>query len=946
LADEAYVFGSFQLVPAQRLLLSNGGSLRLGSRALEVLITLVECAGETVSKDQLISRVWPDTVVDEGALRVHVAAVRKALGDGREGNRFIVSDPGRGYSFVAPVMREQRQGDPAPTPNQPARRGNLPVPLTRVVGRDEVIETVVSRYSQHRLVTIVGPGGIGKTTVAIAAADQMSASFVDGIWFVGLATLVDAALVFTAVAATLGVSSTGVDPLTSLAAWSRDKHMLIVLDCCEHLADAAAPLAEALLQAAPRVCILATSREPLRAEGERVLRLPALEVPSGTAPLSAIDALGYSAVQLFCERAAAVIEGFVLSDADIPDVLEICRGLDGMPLALELAAVQVDVLGIQGLVQGLTHRFDLLNRGRRTALPRQQTLRATIDWSYDLLPKVEKVILRRLAVFRGGFTMEAAGSVIGDEHIRRFEVIEIIANLSQKSLVATDISGDITYHYLLDTTRVYALEKLMEGGEGAAVSRRHADYYEHLLTAVALNDTTANEFADCVREIDNIRAALTWAFSPGGDASVGVRLAAASTPVWLGLSLLAECLSWTRKALEVIDAPENGTRWEMVLRCALGYSLMFTEGLSNTVRTALHRARELADGLQDVDYQLRALAGLASYCHRLEDFRGALDLGRRAETIANSSRDPAVLATADWILGTSLFFLGEYREASTYAERTCQRTSAPAVRRAHLVKLGRDSFVSAGCTMAQALWMRGLVDQCARLARDLLAETQRRDHTLSLCLALTWCGCQIPLWLGDLETAGRAIAQLKDHAEKYSLSGYHAYGSGFEGQLCAKQGNLAHAERMLRSCLEILHHGRSETLYTAFLSDLAEVLVRAGRFGESLTAAAEALQRTERHDAFWWMPEALRIKGEILGQSTPADIEPIEDCFTRSLACARRQRALSWELRAGTSLARLWQQRGRPDDADRLLRPIYARFTEGFGTADLRAARAVLERLA
>ena len=322
------------------------------------------------------------------------------------------------------------------------------------------------------------------------------------------------------------------------------------------------------------------------------------------------------------------------------------------------------MLGIQGLAQGLTHRFDLLTRGRRTALPRQQTLRATMDWSYDLLPEVEKVVLRRLAVFRGGFTMEAAGSVVGDEHIRSFEVIEIIANLSQKSLVATDISGDITYHYLLDTTRAYALEKLSESGEATAISRRHADYYANLLTAVAPNDTAANEFADCAWEIDNIRAALTWAFSPGGDTSAAVRLAAASTPVWLELSLLAECLSWTRNALEVLDAPEIGTRWEMVLQCAFGYSLMFTEGLSNTARNALHRAQELAEGIQDVDYQLRALAGLASCCHRLEDFRGALDLGRRAETVAEGTGDPAVLATADWILG---------RHSSFWASTTRRR---------------------------------------------------------------------------------------------------------------------------------------------------------------------------------------------------------------------------------------------------------------------------------
>ena len=269
MADETYVFGSFQLVPAQRLLLNAGRPLRLGSRALEILITLVECAGETVSKGRLIGRVWPDTAVDEGALRVHVAAVRKALGDGREGNRFIVSNPGRGYSFVAPVTREQWQEAPAPPPNQPAPGGNLPALLTRVLGRDEVIATVVSRCSQHRLLTIVGPGGIGKTTVAIAAAEEMSASFAGGIWFVGLATLVDASLVPATVGSALGIPSTGVDPLTALTAWARGKRVLLVLDCCEHVADAAAALAEAVLRAR-RACAFsqrAANRCARRANG-------------------------------------------------------------------------------------------------------------------------------------------------------------------------------------------------------------------------------------------------------------------------------------------------------------------------------------------------------------------------------------------------------------------------------------------------------------------------------------------------------------------------------------------------------------------------------------------------------------------------------------------------------------------------------------------------------
>jgi predicted ATPase/DNA-binding winged helix-turn-helix (wHTH) protein len=940
--EEVFAFGSFRLIPAQRVLFEDGKPLRLGGRALDILVALVEHAGDTIAKEKLIAWAWPDTVVEEAALRVHVAALRKALGDGRGDKRYIANYPGRGYAFIAPVTRENAPWATV-APNETDEAGSLPAPLTRIFGREEIIAALTTQLARRRFLTIVGPGGIGKTTVAIAVADSARGSYKDGAWFVGLAPLSEPGLVPSAVVAALGIPPPGDDHTRALVAWLRDKTALVVLDSCEHVVGAAATLAEVLLKAAPGVSILTTSREPLRAEGEALHRLAALELPSDSVDLAA-EALRYSAIELFNERAAAAADGFAVADADVPAVLEICRRLDGIPLALELAAARVDVFGVRHLATHLDDRFRLLTSGRRTALPRQQTLRATIDWSYDLLPEVEKVVLRRLAVFRGNFTMEAASTVVVDEDIRSLNVIEIVANLSQKSLVATDIGSDITYHYLLDTMQAYASEKLTDSGETTAISRRHADYYCNLLAAAA-PDTATDKFAGCAREIDNIRAALTWGFSPGGDKSAGVRLAAASTPVWLGLSLLSECLRWTRKALEELSPQDNGTRWEMVLQCALGYSLMFTEGLSSTARAALHRARELAERLQDVDYQLRALAGLASCCHRLEEFRGALDLGRFAETIANRSEDPAVLATADWILATSLFFLGEYREASDYARQTRERTSTPAVRRAHLAKLGRDSFISASCTMAQALWAQGLLDQSKRLARDLLVETHRRDHPLSLCLALTWCGCQIPLWLGDLETAGRSIAQLKDHAEKFSLSGYYAYGSGFEGQLFAKRGNLALAEQLLRFCLESLRQSRSEMLYTAFLTDLAEVLAKAGRFDESLAAATEAFERTERNDAFWWMPEALRIKGEVLMQSNPSDPARIEDCFTGALACARRQDALSWELRAAASLARFLRGQGRSADAQALLWPVYDRFTEGFDTADLKSAKTLLDDL-
>jgi tetratricopeptide (TPR) repeat protein len=288
--------------------------------------------------------------------------------------------------------------------------------------------------------------------------------------------------------------------------------------------------------------------------------------------------------------------------------------------------------------------------------------------------------------------------------------------------------------------------------------------------------------------------------------------------------------------------------------------------------------------------------------------------------------------------------LGGYAEALTYARRTYDRTAIPAVRRAHIARLGRDSFVSAGATVALIHWAQGLPDRSAQDARNVLAAAEAGDHSVSLCLALTWCGGVIPLRLGDLQTAKHSIARLKDHAQSRGLSAYYANALCFEGKLAAKRGDVVGAERLLRAGLENLRRTQSETLYTAFLSDLAEVLALAGQLDESLAAADEALQRTERGNAFWWMPEALRIKGEVLLSST-GDSIAADEHFRRSLDLAHRQRALSWELRAATSLARLLRDRDRHADAKRLLEAVHKQFTEGFDTADLKAAETLLAML-
>jgi len=351
-----------------------------------------------------------------------------------------------------------------------------------------------------------------------------------------------------------------------------------------------------------------SSREPLRAEGEWLHRLASLELPPQAISPTADEALRYSAVELFYERAVGAVGGFVFDDADIQPVLEICRRLDGVPLALELAAARVDAFGVKGLAARLDDRFAMLTKGRRTALPRHQTLRAAIDWSYDLLPKTEQLVFRRLAVFRGSFTLEDAAAVAADERSRAPNVIEAVANLAGKSLVPTDNSGNTTYHRLLDTTRFYALEKLAESGELEEAARRHAEYHRDLFFRARReweSQTTAAWLAAYGHRLDDLRAALDWAFSPSGDRELGVALAVDAVPLWLQFSLMNECRRRVELALAHVGAEtDQNDRIRMRLSTALSLSRMYSRDPLDEIRRAWSRSLALAERVGDADYQL------------------------------------------------------------------------------------------------------------------------------------------------------------------------------------------------------------------------------------------------------------------------------------------------------------------------------------------------------
>ncbi|HJR32073.1 MAG TPA: winged helix-turn-helix domain-containing protein [Pseudomonas sp.] len=466
-SDTVLRFGPYAFHLHQRLILEGDRPLRMGGRALDILQVLVEHAGAVVSKEALIAHVWPTSVVEEINLRVHIAALRRALGDGPNGHPYIVNIPQRGYSFIVPVQHD-RAGTPVLVETLHKPQHNLPARLTPVTGRDSIVGSVVRQLPIRRFMTLVGPAGIGKTTVALRVAELLLQHYRDGVWMVDLAAIDDPSQLVDHLSRTLELD-VGAKALAQ-------RHALVVLDNCEHLLERCRTVVEDLLASAPRLSILATSREPLRAAREALLRLPALTVPPAATIYSVAEAMGYSAVQLLVSRARACQQGFALRQQDLNAVHEICRRLDGLPLAIELAAAQIDALALVGVQAQLDNCFELLSQGRRTAVPRHQNLKAALDWSYERLSPLEQIVLQRLAVFKMAFTLDEAIGVISDAMLLPASLVNVVESLANKSLLSVEQGSGVTRYCFLNTTHTYALDKLEHSGYLRAFELRYERY--------------------------------------------------------------------------------------------------------------------------------------------------------------------------------------------------------------------------------------------------------------------------------------------------------------------------------------------------------------------------------------------------------------------------------------------------------------------------------------
>ncbi|MBB3452786.1 putative ATPase/DNA-binding winged helix-turn-helix (wHTH) protein [Rhizobium sp. BK313] len=942
---EIAYFGKFRLVATRRLLYREGKEVALGGRQLDILTALVEHAGQVMSPRDLMERAWPNMVVEEVNLRVHIANLRKTLGDGRDGARYINNVPRRGYCFLAPVRRVQ-EVQPLEMAvgaiSLPAQR--LPTPLPRIIGREQIVAELSKLLLSHRFVSVVGSGGLGKTTIAVSIAHAVADDFGGAVFFVDLASLAETALLSTTVASAVGYRALSQDPADGLVAFLAHSRILIVLDNCEHVIEGVAKLTERLFNEAKDVHILTTSRESLRAEGENVHLLMPLEYPPATPSVTAAAALASPAVRLFMDRAVAGGYRSGLTDADAVVVADICRRLDGVPLAIELVAGRVGMYGIRGTADLLNNRFDLLWQGRRSALPRHQTLSAMLDWSYNLLCARDRHVINILSVFVGEFTLEVVQAISEGFAWSRLDVGLAIGSLVDKSLIGTTEVDGVIHFRLLDTTRAYASEKLAESGEQGAVSRRHALYFCNLLKSAAINvlEFSNRDLRPLASHVANIRAALEWSFASPSDISIGTELAALATPFFRGLFLLGDCQHWCERGLAELDNSERGTFKELILQEGLAISAMLTQGNGEEVRTAIERGLMLAETLNEGQHQLQLLAGLHLHLIIKSDFLGALEVAERSVEVADNIDDIDARVITEWMLGTSHYLLGKLEIAQFHCELGFTYAASPASTLSDF--FGYNHRVRALIVLARVLWLRGFPDRAAVAARQAIEDAEIRGDPLNHYNTLVFTAT-IFIQRGDFETAEHCIEDIGVNAERHGLKPLGTLGIALEGELAVARGEPEVGIPLLRGALTSLRAERHKVATAEFACALSAALVRCGSFRQAAETIDMQIAQTEPYVETFELPELLRARAEIwLAQPNP-DCVAAEETLGRSIDLARSQGALALELRSATVLARHWIAQSRQNDARRLLAEIFQRCTEGFDTTDLKAARQLLNEL-
>lgn len=876
--SQFYLFGPFKFFPDRRLLLKDGAPVRIGGRALDLLAALVRKPGEVISKRVLISHAWPRVAVDDANLKVNMAALRRALGDGNHGAEYVATVTGRGYRFVERVqLGEDQQPSPPASPTTEISSNNLAIATTRILGRADAIESISLELLKSRLVSIVGPGGVGKTTVAIAIAERCLARFPDGVWIVDLALIEDAALLPSVIAIALGSSGQRPNTIDALCELLKGRELLLLLDSCEHIVDAAASCINRILSSVSGIKVLVTSREALMLSGERVRRLPSLAIPPITAKLTASESLRYSAIQLFVERATESYESFALSDQNAPIVADICRKLDGLALAIELAATRVDVFGVRGLQRQLSDRLQPL-AGLRSGPERHRTLSATIEWSYGLLSDGEARVLRAVSAFAGSFNGEGAAAVAG---VSEADATEALRQLAAKSLLSIDIDGSHIAYRLLETTRAFCVERLRQDSSHSSIMQRHARYICDLL-----HRTTSE---------------------------------------------------WAQRQDRKLAT--NYDRALTDLYAAICSSTVISQALMFQALDAMRRAAEIADELGDYESQLRSLRLLGVNELFVGDPRAALRTFQKFSAVV-ATHSPGASAESETYLGTVELFLGRLEASRSRLERLWERNLQDTRDSAQAVRPAREVLAIFGYVLPHSRWLTGAPDSAVELALATIAHTNESEQPIFQNSALSYA-CPVFYWCGLYEECRRTAGELEVHSEKHGFYPRRPIATLYQGALdCLDLDSSGDAIRSMQRSIEELRAANHLARMPYHLCLLAEALTRQMRHDEAEIIIDAALDSIRAQEEEWCLPEALRIRAAVL--SGRDDVDGAEAALLVAMRKAQEMAAISWELRAANDLAALWTGQARQREVRDLLEPLLGHFSQGHTTRDLQNAAKLL----
>ena len=843
---KVFAFGPFRLIPDLGLLVRDGKRVDVPQKPFEILLTLAQAEGRALSKSEILDCVWGDQEVEENCLQGHMTVLRKALGADRNA---IKTEFGFGYRLLA---RQLELGELA----SENRFAALPTSRSSFVGRVEESEAVRSLLNEASLVTVTGTGGIGKSRLALEIAASLEDTFADGVCLIELAPVTDQSLVLHTVGSALHL-----DLHTERMTESRvrDWSALIVLDNCEHVLDAVCDAVKIISKQIPKAKIVCTSQEPLGISGEQIFRLQPLAAPSDDLPLLS-GALLYPAVELLAARIGAADQRLTLTDAEAANLCRVCRQLDGIPLAIELAAARVPLLGLSAVIAGLSDRFRLLSGGRRADLPRHRTLKATLEWSVGLLSEAEQIYLSRLSVFAGQFTLEAAEFVVALDK-SNLGINELMASLVSKSLVSVERPDGEARFRLSESMRLFLFEKFVASDEFSVSAALHAKFFQSRLLAAAsdwrsvYSDAWMQKYRD---DLGDVRAALDWVFSSKTDPEQAAAILCTSLPFWMQLSLLDECGKRVVDCLDRFKASgELQPHLEMQLLAALGASITWVDGPTPKAKGAWSRTLKLAERLDDNEFRLQGHYGLWLYHLRAGDYRVALQHAEAIEAAGTTCDDKQAVYAGRRTIGVTLHFMGQHDRGAKIIDAIL--ATPDDFRQSLPLRFAVDQRVAALAFRSRIYWIQGNEKMAFTVALQSIDEARSLEHGSSLCCALLEGACTVAGFARRpdiLKTYAEEALQL---AERYKLGFWARYAKAFIALSDVFSEKSPAAMAQLHRAVATLDTTNLHSGYPYFHLVLAEFEAEA-RSDQRI----ESFVKRVASQPHWAGPEAMRIHSTLM----------------------------------------------------------------------------------